>query len=418
MAKPYAPGLILARKALGTRQATYVPTRPLNADVTAACLDSFTQVTLFAPTDDPGVVRRGAYRYYKDLELERIARGKSIIRRVQPGPFEDPAYLAILAFEAASLELAWERLAPSAPPGLFPTYLLGTVHGPDVNAYSAHTTADGYRLVVINSGLVDFIYQSAKVIVAAASPERTANGPALVHASFGAQSAIEHIETDPEPADRLYRTLAAYFFDGYPRAFSNEIVPEAHHPVLSLLVGLAERWIIAHEYGHGIAPEITDPPPGVNVGIAEEYFSDAAATIATVYSAGWLDNVPPEFPLGSAIFALACIDVLDRAHQLISTGAETEHPAPSPSHPTPRDRARQVLSCFRQYFDVSYADNNFNLSYVLREECPEEHGFTEPKRVVAFSYANALEAIWSQVRPRLLDDYINKRPLHPIWDRH
>jgi hypothetical protein len=57
----------------------------------------------------------------------------------------------------------------------------------------------------------------------------------------------------------------------------------------------------------------------------------------------------------------------------------------------------------------------FDLDYVVREAAPEERGFTEARRVVAFSYANSLRAVWKQVRERLLGDHRKQRPLHPIW---
>jgi hypothetical protein len=60
------------------------------------------------------------------------------------------------------------------------------------------------------------------------------------------------VRTNPEPVQRLYKTLEAYFFNGYPRAFANETVKEQHHPGLSVMVGLVERWTIAHEYGHAL----------------------------------------------------------------------------------------------------------------------------------------------------------------------
>jgi hypothetical protein len=416
MATPDSSGLSAARSALRARQATYVPTHSQGADVTAAALDAFEELTRFAPDESSDRVRRGAFTYVRELELNRIARGESLIRRVQPGPFEDPNYFALLAYQAASLELAWDRMAPAAPKHLFSSFLLGTAHEPEVNAVAIRVHSDDYRLVLLNSGLVDFVYQAAKVIVAAASPQRSTEGHSLVRATFGPQSAVEHLKTDPEPAERLYRTLEAYFFGGYPRASAFEIVPMEQHPPLALLVSLAERWIIGHEYGHGIAPPVTNAPPGVNLDIAEEYFADCSATTATVLSAALLDAVPPEFPLASAIFALGCLDVLQRAHRLVRTGTEDRSEKMARTHPEPCDRAHEVVNCFKRFFDVQYLENNlFDLDYGVREAAPENHGFTEARRVVAFSYADSLRAVWKQVRERLLEDHRKQRPLHPIW---
>jgi hypothetical protein len=100
--------------------------------------------------------------------------------------------------------------------------------------------------------------------------------------------------------------MAPYFFEGYPRAFL-EAVPDVQHPPLAMTVALAERWIIGHEYGHGLLPPIEDAPPEVNVSKVEEHLADYNATLATVLSASRLDAMPPVFPLGAATFALKCL---------------------------------------------------------------------------------------------------------------
>ena len=68
-------------------------------------------------------------------------------------------------------------------------------------------------MVVLHSALIELAYQAAKATVAATHPAPS-NGP--------------------QPAERLYRTLEACFFKGYPRAFQNETVPSEH--VLALTV--------------------------------------------------------------------------------------------------------------------------------------------------------------------------------------
>lgn len=406
--------LELARTVLRTRQRVDAD-RAQDGEVTAAALKAFAAQNAFLPHKDPDRVTRGAFSFYRSLELERLARGEALIRRVRPGIFEDPSYFALLAYQAASLEMAWGCLAPAAPPETFSRFLLGTAHHPDVNAMALRVRAGATWVIVVNSGLVDFVHQAAKVIVAAASPQDV-DDRRLVKATFGSASALEYLKSDPEPAERLYRTLEAYFFGGYPRAFGHETVPAVMHPPLALLVGFAERWIIGHEYGHGMIPPMIDPPPDAHPDVVKEFFADAMATAATVHSAGWLDGVPPEFPLGSAIFVLACLDVLDRGRRLVTTGDDTAEEADSTTHPTPRDRARETLRGFKRSFDVRYTpDHNFDLEYWVRPEPPTNHGFTADKEEVAYSYANALIAVWTSVRDRLKADHASGRPLHPMW---
>jgi hypothetical protein len=211
--------------------------------------------------------------------------------------------------------------------------------------------------------------------------------------------------TDPAPVDRLYRTMEAYFFHGYPRATAFETVPEEQNPPLSLIVGLAERWIIGHEYGHGVVPSMADAPDEVNVDRAEEYFADMTAMVGTVLSADKLDAVPPEFPLGGAIFALRCLDLLQRALYLLLTGDEHWAGGEPDTHPAPRDRATMVIGRFRQLFEVDYrADHLFHLRLAEKPEIPETHGFTREHSAYAYRFAEILRTVWSPVKDRLLED--------------
>lgn len=155
---------------------------------------------------------------------------------------------------------------------------------------------------------------------------------------------------------------------------------------------------------------------GVNPDWAKEYFADCQATITTVISAKLLDSVPPELPLGSAIFALACLDIRQRALCILRTGKETESDADQGTHPNARDRASNVISFFRQFFNVTYhSDGTCDLEFALREESPEVHGFSGKYSEIAYEHANILLAIWKLVKQRLLEDFRSKRPLHPLW---
>jgi hypothetical protein len=224
--------------------------------------------------------------------------------------------------------------------------------------------------------------------------------------------------SDNSPAERLYRTLEAYFFNGYPRASAFEMIPDEHYPMLSLIVGMAERWVIGHEYGHGLAPSLDKAPASVDSDKAEEYFADNNATIVTVFSAGRLDAVPPEFSIGGAIFTLACLDLLRKALNIVFTGMEAATDTGEVTHPEARVRALEVLNCFRKFFDVDYHPNGlFDLSFILRQKAPETHNFSTEHSRRAYAYANVLQIVWEPVKERLLEDFIDKRPLHPIWGK-
>jgi hypothetical protein len=73
---------------------------------------------------DDESVRRGAATFDRRTEAQRIGLPEELIRRVEPGPFEDPIYMALLAYQAASVEMVIRR--PGTPKeGEWPTFLLG-----------------------------------------------------------------------------------------------------------------------------------------------------------------------------------------------------------------------------------------------------------------------------------------------------
>ncbi|HSH81161.1 MAG TPA: hypothetical protein VLA19_21715, partial [Herpetosiphonaceae bacterium] len=275
---------------------------------------------------------------------------------------------------------------------------------------------DNYTIVVLHSGLIDFTYQAAKVIVEALNPSRSIDGRSAVNAVFDLDAVQARLDSDPSPAERLYRTLEEYFFAGYPRASAFETIPQEHYPPLSLVVGMAERWIIGHEYGHGLIPSLGQAPVGVNAKWVKEYSSDYTATILTVISGDKFDAVPPEYSLGGAIFALACLDLLQKGFYILLTGKETHQGAKQGSHPPARDRAAAVINCFWQYFDVEYHLHGlYDLVFISRKDVPQAHNFTSEHTERAYAYASVLRTVWQPVKERLLEDFHRKRPLHPIW---
>ena len=176
----------------------------------------------FVPTSDPNIVRRGVFRFDREPEVERIRRSEDLVRRVEPGPFEDPGYFAFLAYQAASIEMA----LPLDHKDRFSRFLLGTVHAASVNAFSQRFSSTGYTVVALHSGIIDFIYQSAKAVVDALNPVRTPDASSFVRSNADLERIRAELKTNDAPVDRVYRTLESYFFQGYPRAFANEAVFE------------------------------------------------------------------------------------------------------------------------------------------------------------------------------------------------
>ncbi|HSY99642.1 MAG TPA: hypothetical protein VK788_09105 [Terriglobales bacterium] len=415
------PGLSEARRFLRKAQASAAKDAP---GFPYKSLENVTEQSLILlkvqrrldPTSDVNTVRRGVSHFHREDEEERIRHSEELVRRVQPGPFEDPGYFAFLAYEAASIEMALPKLGKER----FSQYLLGTIHEASVNAFSKQFDSTGYTVVLLYSGLIDFIYQCAKAVVEALHPVRTPESGShdrrsLVQATMDLEKIRAELKANDAPVNRVYRTLESYFFKGYPRAFANETLLAEHVPMLEVLVSMAERWTLAHEYGHGLASGLDFSKAPGKSSWSEEFVADNSAAILTVSSAASLDDVRPEFALSGGNFSLACLDIIRRAYSIVTTGCEGQDSG-SKTHPPYKLRAERNIAVFRQFFD--YRDNGdagFDLDFVLREETPAEHGFGSEYEGRVYAFSNVLFDIWPAVKERLGQQFTARRPLHKIW---
>lgn len=372
----------------------------------------------FVPTGDPNVVRRGIWKFERQVEEERIALAEEIVRRVDPGPFEDPIYLALLAYQAASVEMAagWR---PTPQDQRWSKLLLGTVHLAEVDSFARVFQRSGYTIVGLHSGLVEFIYQAAKSVVAAGHPVGSSGGAWDVQADFSPEAIEAELDRNSEPVDRLYRTLEAYFYEGRPRAFSNENVREHEGPVLSQLVATAERFVIAHEYGHKVALDLHQTPAAVsNPSWVQEYAADQFATLAVVVSGHRLDHYMPEVSLAGCVFSLACLDILAQGRSIVLEGRVRVNEGDG-DHPPPRRRANRVVEVFLNNVRVEYSPGfrSCELTFLPTggERAGSDDATREHIRSGAFSYANALLILWKRASQLLLLDHTRGRPLHQTW---
>jgi hypothetical protein len=415
-------GLSEARRVLRGLQAKQ-PTRPRfghpkpRTSTTDSALASLDRRKDFTPTNDPKIVKRGGFKFDLEQETRRIALAEDLIRRIDPGPFEDPHYLALLAYQAASIEMALPASVKSQ--GLthdWSQFLLGTIHSPELNAFAQRIRRRDFTVVVLYSALIEFNYQAAKALVAAQHPVSSSEQTNQVTFSSSEEHIAEQLERDSEPVERLYRTLEAYFFAGYPRAFFHETVPPNHVIPLSLLVDLSERWIMAHEFGHGFAGRYDFRQAPDSPARAEEYFADTFATIHTCLSAATLDAVVPELALIGGTFALACLDVFKRGLHVARYGRVLPTQGDA-EHPPNKARVFNILDAFDYYFEVAGAEPgpNIDFSLVFQPRGAIDKDAARKRHEPALEFANALFVIWDQVEPRLRRDFESKRPLHPMW---
>lgn len=383
-----------------------------------ACLLELGKRKVFESTGNPSAVRRDGMVFDPTLELQRIALAEDLVRRTDPGPSEDPSYLALLAYQAASLELAISPLKQAKNGELWSRFLLGTIDAHELNAFAQRFADHGYTIVCLYSGLVEFAYQAAKCVVPLLMSGRVSGHHGLAIEESDSSAIAQRLAANSEPAERLYRTLEAYLYNGYPRAVANETVPPQHVPLLSLLIGLSERWVVAHEYGHGLSL-LARWDSERHTSHAEEYFADANATLLTALSGARLDGLPPDFAVVGGTFALASLEVARRGVYLALTGEESKDLGDM-DHPSNRARAESIFKFFNESLIVHSAPNgpsDLTIEVVDPASRPRlDPAFVQRRRQRIFQFPTALLMIWKQIEPRVLADYRNGRELHPIWE--
>ena len=404
--------LLLARETLRARQVN-LGAAPARSIIDSA-LAKYDSLNAWTPDPDTGRWRRGPFTYDPQLEAERIARGEAIIRRVDPIDGEDPAYFSILAQHAASIELALASRVEGAPPTRF---ILGTVPAAIVNAFSQRTATGSYTVIALHAGLVDFIYQAAKALIEAARPRKTkGDEKGLTRIDWSPDTIRKHLDEDDGAANRLYESLEAYYFHGYPRASGPEAVPEIEQPTISILVTTAERFVVAHEYGHALMAAPIKPRDGMSKSWAKEYMADSIGIMLAVHSAADYDALPPDITLSGAAFAMSCLDVLSRSYSLLKVGDEFAMDAIIGSHPPAAARMASLVHFIRSWFEIEYhPDQTYTFWSPPRDSAPPERGLSDERAEMALLAAKSLELVWNRAKVRLEADRASGRAMHPMW---
>jgi hypothetical protein len=422
-----AEGLQEARKFLHEEQRKY----PTPAGVRQEMLGQSTLQPALAALDTrrkfesgemPCMVVRDGMAFNREPEMQRIALAEELIRRSDPGPFEDPRYLALLAYQAASIEMALpDTLTQGLVGERWSSVLLGTIHVPQIDSFEQSLFTSDYAVVCVYSALMEFAYQAAKAVTPVLSAHLRGRGLAV--GALDDKEIERRVANDPEPAERLYRTLEAYFFNGYPRAFVGETVPQEQVPLLTYLIDMTERWVIAHEYGHAVGATFHTVLGSRwrTSQYSEEYFADMNATILTALSAGKLDGVPPDFALIGGTFALACLEVVRRSLAMVREG-KVGPDRGDDKHPPTTHRASFISDIFNHHVLVSnenYGPSGFDVAFVANlKGAPDLDPATiEDRHKRVFQFPTALLAIWRSIRTRLRDDFTKGRELHSIWQK-
>lgn len=361
---------------------------------------------------DGEFIRAGSFKYPAQIEELRWQRTRDIIRRVVPGPNEDPVYLEIIARQAASIELFLRQEytdTPNAKPSaMLDRVWIGTVAQPRPNA--SGQVVGGDFLIVLPDGLMTYLYQAAKAVVLSARPVATGSG-GIQGLSLAPDDVEQVLEANPVPERLLHATLHSWLFGGVPRAAGYSPPPPPYVAPLTLLVTFAERFVVGHEYSHlfvhrfaragGLAGRT--PPPSwsaLSESARQELLADASAFFLTVASGREVDQLPPAVALQGAFFTLTALDIAFKTVDVMRCG-RVQPVDDSASHPPLQRRLEQLKALYRQH--------------VL------EHGPAGVADEIDSAIASAvapsrvLDQLWRRVRTRLVDASRQGAKLHRIW---
>jgi hypothetical protein len=258
-------------------------------------------------------------------------------------------------------------------------------------------------VIAMSGGMMDFMYQTSKALVLAWKVVPPPEGGGL---SFSGrrEDTDEVLERDAYPIELLHDLLATWLYEGRPRAPHSRMPPQHYQWPLQLLINGAERFVVAHEYGHALMDQLSRSgqdesaknPDAELSDWERELRADSFAVMVVVESSRVLDLLPPNMALQGAIVAMKAHQIFDRALSTVQHGRALPDDG-SPTHPPFERRIAQLEALYLQHHPDSER---------AREDL---RGMLVPSQTI--------EQLWTRVAPRLASNASSGRALHPVWSR-
>jgi hypothetical protein len=261
------------------------------------------------------------FRYPRSSEQKRFLRTHQIIERTRPGPREAPSIFAELARQAASIELTIES-AVGLPQGFNPMVLLGTLPVTPVDDVTYFVNGSDYAIIFLDGAFIDFVYQICKASVRSWKlltrpdelPARLSARPEEVREVLRADSSLEQL---------FFHCVQHYLRMGVPGASSDGTLPRAYSAPLSLMIGMAERFMLGRGYAQ-LAVEDPQFPALVSVDTGAPSTlqdivlrKDYIAAVFVLTSAAGLDRIDPAIALQGCGMPLVCAALIQRAIAIV-----------------------------------------------------------------------------------------------------
>jgi hypothetical protein len=401
-----ASGLASAREFLRSRQARFAPD-PTSAGegVLKAALE-VTSEREKRLIEDGEYLREGELKYPVQSERARWKHIREMLKRIDPGPHEDPNYLVLLCRQAASIEMSLTTIdgltSGQVPQEILSRILIGTTAEP--RSRGSCNKFGEFAVIRVSAGLVDLLYQTAKAVSLAWKPIPPAPGTSVGFAR--SEKAVDEVlDADPTPVGLLADTLSAWLYEGRHRPSYSWPPPDNYHVPLTILTNGAERFVLAHEYAHALADYIGDlRRADESARILEkeeqtkwqkELAADAFAAAVVTVSSATLDKLPMNLGLEGAVLSMKAHEILNEALAIGLTGEIPKAPAVSETHPPFDARIASLEAIF-----MSRHEDKVVAADALR-------GMMTASRTAS--------QIWARAAPRLSGEFRAGRRLHPIW---
>jgi hypothetical protein len=306
----------------------------------------------------------------------------------------------MLARQAASIEFFLSGSDAPEPDGgpddFLSRILIGTTGEP--TSHGSSTPIAGFAVIQMSAGMIDLLYQTAKAVVLAWKPLDPPPGSAVAFSSRP-EDTEDVLNKTSTTTDLLFDTLSTWLYEGLPRSRASKAPPVVYHGPLQVLDNGAERFVLAHEYGHALKDQLaadttqSEPHPSRQ---DRELRADRFALRAVANSSALLDNLPANMALQGAILSMKAHEVLDEALQLARTGEISGSSRVSNTHPPFAAR----ISLLKDIFTNSQADPGAGRKAVGGMMVPAE----------------TVDQIWARVAPMFRAQFRAGRQLHPIWE--
>lgn len=320
----------------------------------------------------------------------RLLRTRRIIERIEPGPLEHTQLIVTLAWQAAAIEAELEHRAPVDTGNMAPPPIFGTIAEPRSHAWSQ--VFAGVPVIVLSAGMITSVYSLAKASVLSWPRASDGNPPGGIAFSARKRDLETRLAEDSVSADLLLDVVRNWLQHGLPVPTRPFPVPEELQTPLATVVGMCERFVLAHEYAHAHHDLFRTP-----IAISDpdrERRADRLAAACIVGSAGSQDDLDPDIALQGCLLAMAVHEIIDALLTMTHGGP----PPVQPGYPAFAERAGLILDHSRAALDAAGAG-----------------GRAAP--AVATVAASALHELWRRIADRVERELRGGLTLHPIWTR-